>query len=69
MKRKKLRGNIRNAFLLILLAVLATMVGFYLQRKENFVNEYVDVTYETVNTEKIYTASMVMVRFLSIQLL
>ena len=61
MKRKKLRGNIRNAFLLILLAVLATMVGFYLQRKENFVNHYIDVTYETVNTEEVYTASMVMV--------
>lgn len=61
MKRKKLRGNIRNAFLLILLAVLATMVGFYLQRKENFVNQYIDVTYETVNTEEVYTASMVMV--------
>ena len=61
MKRKKLRGNIRNAFLLILLAVLATMVGFYLQRKENFANHYIDVTYETVNTEEVYTASMVMV--------
>ena len=61
MKRNILRKNIKNAFMLIFIAVLATMVGFYLQRKENFVNEYVDVTYETVNTEKIYTASMVMV--------
>lgn len=61
MKRKKLRKNIRNAFLLIFLAVIATLVGFYLQRKENFVNEYIDVTYETVNTEEVYTASMVMV--------
>ena len=61
MKRNTLRKNIKNAFMLIFIAVLATMVGFYLQRKENFVNEYVDVTYETVNTEKIYTASMVMV--------
>ena len=61
MKRKKLRKNIKNAFLLLLMAVLASLVGFYLQRKENFVNEYIDVTYETVNTEEIYTASMVMV--------
>jgi len=61
MKKNMLRKNIKSAFLLIFMMVLATLVGFYLQRKENFVNEYVDVVYETVNTEKIYTASMVMV--------
>lgn len=60
MKKKKLK-NIRNAFLMVLIAVLSSFIGFFLQRKENFVNEYIEVSYETVNTEKIYTASMVMV--------
>lgn len=61
MKKRKLRKNIRNACLLVFCAVIATIVGFYIQRKENFVNEYVEVSYETVNTEEVYTASLVMV--------
>lgn len=60
MKKKKLK-NIRNAFLMVLIAVLSSFIGFFLQRKENFVNEYIEVSYETVSTEKVYTASMVMV--------
>ena len=61
MKKNMLRKNIKSAFTLIFMLVLATLVGFYLQRKENFVNEYIDVVYETVDTKEVYTASMVMV--------
>ena len=61
MKKNMLRKNIKSAFMLIFMLVLATLVGFYIQRKENFVNEYVDVAYETVDTKEVYTASMVMV--------
>lgn len=61
MKKNMLRKNIKSAFMLIFMLVLATLVGFYIQRKENFVNEYIDVVYETVDTKEVYTASMVMV--------
>ena len=44
--------------------VLATLVGFYLQRKENFVNEYIDVVYETVSA----TATVGLSRNLTSQL-
>ena len=59
--KRRIKKNVRNAFLLILLGVLATYAGFFLQRKENFVNVPVSVAYSTVDTKEVYTASMVMV--------
>lgn len=61
MKRKKLRSSIRKILLLVILSVISTCLGFYLQRKENYKNTYIDVNYNIVNTEKVYTASIVMV--------
>ena len=60
MKKCILRKSLRNFFILMLIVTLSTCVGFYLQRKENFVNTYIDVTYKTVDTTEIYTASMIM---------
>lgn len=59
-KKRKLRKSIRNVFIILLLAALSGIVGFYTQRKQNFINEKVDVVYETVDTKEIYTASMIM---------
>ena len=61
MKKKKLRKKTRNALVILLCCFVAFIVGFYIQRKKNFVNEYVDVSYNTINTEVKNEASLVMV--------
>ena len=61
MKKKRLRKKARNNLVILLLSVLAIISGFYVQRKKNYVNEYVNVTYKTVNTEVVNKASLVMV--------
>ena len=43
------------------MCVLSAIAGFYIQRKQNYVNEYVNVVYKTVNTEVVNKASIVMV--------
>lgn len=59
--KRKLRKSVRNAFVIVLFCVLSSIVGFYTQRKVHFVNVPVTVKYDTVNTEEVYTASLVMV--------
>ena len=61
MKKKKLRKKAKSSLIILLLCALSAIGGFYIQRKKNFVNEYVKVVYKTVNTEVINKASMVMV--------
>ena len=61
MKKKKLRKRARSSLIVILCCVLSAIGGFYIQRKKNYVNEYVKVVYKTVNTEVIDKASIVMV--------
>ena len=65
MKKKKVKKSIkrkcRNFLVIVLLCALSAILGFYIQRKKNFVNEYVDVLYDTVNTEVKSEASIVMV--------
>ena len=41
--------------------MLSAIAGFYVQRKVNYVNEYVNVVYKTVNTEVVNKASIIMV--------
>ncbi len=61
MRKKKLRKKFKGFLVVLLLCVLSAIGGFYIQRKKNFVNEYVKVTYKTINTEVINKASLVMV--------
>lgn len=58
---KRLRKKIKRVLIIILFCVLSSILAFYVQRKQNFVNEYVDVVYKTVNTEVIDKASLIMV--------
>lgn len=59
--KKKFRRRMRQQLIIILFCVLSAIAGFYLQRKHNFVNEYVDVKYETKDTKIVNKLSMVMV--------
>ena len=59
--KRKLRKRVKRKLIVILFCVLSAIVGFYVQRRLNYVNEYVKVTYKTVNTEVINKASIVMV--------
>ncbi len=59
--RKRFKKSCRNFLLVILCCVLSAIAGFYIQRKKHFVNEYVDVLYDTINTEVKNEASIVMV--------
>ena len=59
--KRKLRKSIKRKLIVVLFCVLSAIAGFYVQRKINYVNEYVKVTYKTVNTEVINKASIVMV--------
>ena len=59
--KRKMRKSIKNKLIIALFAVLSAIAGFYIQRKINYVNEYVNVMYKTVNTEIINKASIVMV--------
>ena len=61
MKKKKLRKKAKHSLIVVLLFVLSAIIGFYVQRKINFVNEPVKVVYKTVNTEVVNKASIVMV--------
>lgn len=61
MKRKTRRKRVKKSLIVVLLCVLSAIVGFYVQRRINYVNEYVKVTYKTVNTEVVNKASIVMV--------
>lgn len=61
MKRKTRRRRVKSSLIVVLLCVLSAIVGFYIQRKQNFVNEPVKVVYKTVNTEVVNKASIVMV--------
>ena len=58
---KKLRKGSRRVLTIILLCVLSSITGFYLQRRQNYVNEPVKVEYKTVNTEEKTSASIIMV--------
>ena len=57
----KKRRKVKRVFIVLLCCILSGILGFYLQRKNNFVNEYVNVVYKTVNTEVVNEASLVMV--------
>ena len=59
--KRKLRKSIKRKLTIALLCVLSAIGGFFIQRKINYVNEYVKVVYKTVNTEVINKASIVMV--------
>lgn len=61
MKRRKIRRNLRNALLLVLIGILGVYLGFFLQRYQNYENIPVEVAYNTISTKEVYTASMVMV--------
>ncbi len=61
MKRRTKRKRIKRSLIVVLLCVLSAIAGFYIQRKKNYVNEYVKVVYKTVNTEVVNKASIVMV--------
>ena len=61
MKKRKLRKKAKSGLIVLLFCALSAIGGFYIQRKKNFVNEYVKVTYKTVNTEVVNKASLVMV--------
>ena len=61
MKRRTRRKRVKRSLIVVLLCVLSAIGGFYVQRKKNYVNEYVKVVYKTVNTEVVNKASIVMV--------
>ena len=59
--KRKMRKSIKRKLIVSLFCVLSAIAGFYVQRRINFVNEYVNVVYKTVNTEVVNKASIVMV--------
>ena len=61
MKRRSRRKRFKKSLIVVLLCVLSMIGGFYIQRKKNYVNEYVKVNYKVVNTEVVNKASIVMV--------
>ena len=60
-EKRKLKRSIRNVFLVVLLGIIGSYSGFFLQRYNNYENILVDVSYDIVDTKEVYTASMVMV--------
>ena len=60
-KKRKLRRNIRNFFILLIGVTLASYAGWYLQRSEGLKSIQVKVDYKTVDTRKVSEASMLMV--------
>ena len=60
-RRQNRRKRVKRSLIVVLFCVLSAILGFYIQRKINYVNEYVDVVYKTVNTEVVNKASIVMV--------
>ena len=61
MSVKKLRKNVRNILIIILVFCISFIIGFYVQRKKNFVNEYAIVKVNIIDTEVKNEASIVMV--------
>lgn len=61
MKKRTRRKKAKKTLIVALFCVLSAIAGFYVQRKINFVNEYVNVVYKTVNTEVVNEASIIMV--------
>ena len=59
--KRRTRRRVKKSLVVILFCVLSAIAGFFVQRKINYVNEYVKVTYKTVNTEVVNKASIVMV--------
>jgi len=59
--KRKLKRSLRNALLLVLLGVIGVYAGFFVQRLVNYENVPIEVSYSTVDTREVYTASMVMV--------
>lgn len=60
-KKRKLRKNIRNFFILLIFVVLSSYVGWYLQRSESLDKQIINIEYEVVDTKKETSASLVMV--------
>jgi len=60
-KKRRIKKNIRNALLIVLLGVIGTYIGFFFQRYSHFENIPIDVSYNTIDTKEVYTSSMVMV--------
>lgn len=60
-KKRRIKKNIRNALLIVLLGVIGTYIGFFFQRYNNYENIPIDVSYNTIDTKEVYTSSMVMV--------
>ena len=61
MKKRRTRKRVKISLIVVLLCVLSAILGFYIQRRQNFVNIPVKVVYKTVNTEVVDKASIVMV--------
>lgn len=61
MKKRKIKKELRSIFIIILLCFLGAVIGFYIQRKVNYINIPVSVKYSIVDTKKINEATMVMV--------
>ena len=61
MKAKRLKRKVRDSLIIALCCILSFIGGFYLQRRKNFVNEYVEVAYDTIDTMEKTNASLVMV--------
>ena len=60
-KKKKLRKSIKSFLVLLIFVILASYMGWYLQRSESLKNRKITVEYKTVNTRKKTDISMVMV--------
>ena len=60
-QKRKLKRNIRNLLILALFVIISTCFGWYLQRKDSLGNREINISYQTVNTKKETSASMVMV--------
>lgn len=60
-RSKRLKRNIRNFLLLLVIVILASFGGWFLQRKENLKTRKVDIEYKVVDTKKEYKTSLVMV--------
>ena len=60
-KKKKLRKSIKSFLVLLIFVILASYMGWYLQRSESLKNRKITVEYKTVNTRKTTDISMVMV--------
>ncbi len=58
---KRLKRKVRNILVILLCCIVTFIIGFYVQRKQNFHNEYVDVKFDVINTEVKNEASIVMV--------